>query len=221
MEPTNSNELPASQNSIHKGNLFLKIWTQPTATFQFIFKNQPEKYIHIFLILGGITNALNKAADNGLGETMSITGILVTSILAGGAIGWAIYLVIAWLLSFSGSFINGKATANQFQIVIGWALLPHIANLLLLPIYLFVFGTDYFKGDLDEMTVGQTRSLYALALVSIILEIWSLIIMVKGTAIIQNFSIGKAVLNVLLPVFGFVILGALIVFLLGDFILGG
>ena len=205
-------ELQETDPDIHEDNLLSKIWTKPTATFTYIFKNCPEKYVYLLLFLGGISNGLSRASERGLGDNASLLVILIISIVAGGIFGMLVYMFYAWLLSAAGHYLKGRAEASDFRTVIAWALVPSIAAIIPMAMEVALLGEGAFLSDYEAETSFQMFGYLGLLLVESVLAIWTLIILVKGIAFIQNFSIWKAILNLILP--GLVFLALILVVVL-------
>lgn len=215
IENTNQEEIitsPEADNGINENNLLLKIWVKPKATLTYILENCPNKFIIPLMILGGITRSIDRASAQNMGDKQSTFFILMIAIIAGGMFGWLSYYFYAWLLKVTGKWLGGIAEFEDFRTVIAWSLVPSICTLLLLVPELIIFGDDIFKSELSDPNVFSTLMLMVFGLLELTLGIWTLIIFIKGVTLIQKFNIGKAILNMILPVFVILIPILLIVF---------
>lgn len=183
----------------------------PTEAFNFIFANQRQMSLFYFFLLGGAVSGIERLLDkNSVGDPFDY-GQLVISILGGAALGWISYYILAYILSFAGDYLKGKASDEDFRIVIAWALIPTIFSLFVLIPQFIIYGAG--SNDLTPSSYLNSRSLFLVSLkvISAILGIWSFVILVKGVAYIQNFSIKRAILNIIAPIL--IIVGVVLLFL--------
>ena len=185
---------------INDENLFRYIWFKPTETLRYIVENCPEKHVSLLLVLGGIVNVIGKASSKNMGDTMSTTSVLAICIIFGALFGWISYFIYAWGLSATGKWLNGNSESSEFKTLIAWALIPSICTLILLIPEPIILGDDLFKSQkLNHSSLNNT-SLIFFGVLEIILGVWSIVLLVKGISLIQNFGIGKSILNCSLPV---------------------
>ena len=201
MENENSfqNNESAVNNNITEDNLLLKIWIAPKATLEFVLNYCPHKYVLLLFALGGISRSIDRASTKGMGDNMSAVSILTISIIAGGLFGWLSYYFYAWLLEVTGKWLKGNASFSQFKTILAWSLVPTAFSLLLLIPELMIFGDEIFKSETYSPNWITDMVLMLFALMEITLGIWTLVILIKGISLIQNFSTGKSVLNAFLP----------------------
>jgi len=77
-------------------------------------------------------------------------------------------------------------------------MVPFICSLILLIPKLLIFGDDLFYIDIHEQSLPKVVAYIIIKLVEALLSIWTLVITIKGIALIQNFNIKKAILNAIL-----------------------
>ncbi|NRB59279.1 MAG: YIP1 family protein [Winogradskyella sp.] len=197
---------------IEEGKLLYQIWFQPKETLKYILKNCPEKYMIVLFMLGGIVDAISRASDKGLGDSRSTLSVLLIAFLFGGIFGLITNFIYAWALSVTGQWLKGKANASKFRTVIAWSLVPSIASLFLIIPELIILGDDLFKSEPIVDTAVNSIAWFIFGIMEITLGVWTIIILVKGIAMVQNFTIGKAILNMILPIL--IILAPLMLLLL-------
>ena len=193
MHESSSYPAPASGN-ITKDNLLRKIWTEPQATLRYILARCPDEYVMRLFVLGGITRAVGRAISQHPGHQMSAAGSLIFAIIGGSISGVVTYTAYAWGMSLTGDWLGGKASSDQCKTVIAWASVPTIASLVLLLPTLAVLG-----GEGPSLPRLPNAMLLGCGLIQIVLGGWSTIILLKGVALIQGFSLGRSLVNVLLP----------------------
>jgi len=173
---------------------------QPTEAFNFIFANQRQMSLFYFFLLGGAVSGIEKILKSDNYNNPYNYPHLGISILMGAALGWISYYLAAYFLSYAGDLMKGKANDRDFRVVVAWSLVPAILSLLvIIPQFIF-YGAGSNNFNFDAYFTSEKLPLTALIIIKGVLGIWSVVILVKGIAYIQNFSIGKAILNIILPV---------------------
>ena len=56
--------------------IFREIWLSPRSMFKYINDNEYDKYVRILLVLAGISQTLARASSRGMGDDMSLIGVL-------------------------------------------------------------------------------------------------------------------------------------------------
>lgn len=182
--------------------IFIKIWTSPRQVLKFINNNHYDKFVNILLVFSGISSAFDRASLKDLGDKIPLSGVIAISIIAGGLLGWISYYIYAALLSWTGKWINGKGNTESILRMISYAMIPTIIALILLIPQIVIYGNEMFKADGDILSAGLISNIivYGSLLLEFILGIWTLIFIVIGISEVQKLSIGKSILNLLLPV---------------------
>ncbi len=192
---------------IDASNLFIKIFTRTKDTFRYIYKHCPEKNVHLLLIIGGLISAIGRMVEKGIIRLDSNT---ITQIIGGTIGGYIMLLIYAWTISVTGKMLGGKATATQLRTPVAWSVPPRILGFVFLIPQLVWFEELYITPDSNMLIL-----LIAIGIIQIGFVVWSVVIMVKGVSILQEFSNGRAFLNIILPTVIFIVL-AIFIFLLFD-----
>lgn len=194
---------------IDEDNLLKKIWLEPTATLSYILQNCPQKNVLLFLVIGGILRVINRASMRDMGDDFSTITILGIALIVGGLFGWMSYYVYAWALSVTGKWLDGKTLPTTFRTILAWSLVPSICTLFLLVPEVIIFGDDLFKSVPENHFPYFDTIFLSFAVAEFVLGIWTLVILVQGIKLVQEFSTGRAILNLLLP--GLVLIGFVLV----------
>ncbi|WOK09030.1 Yip1 family protein [Imperialibacter roseus] len=189
------------ESEITDNEIFTAIWTSPRQVFKYINDNHYEKYMTLLLVLGGIASAFDRASSRNMGDTLSIEVIIGIGVVAGGLFGWISYYIYASLLSWTGGWLNGKGSSKSILRMLSYALIPIVISVAFIVPQIAVYGVDIFKSDGDVTSAGLLGNIvfYVSALAKVILSIWTLILTVIGISEVQKLSIGKAILNLILP----------------------
>jgi len=201
--------------------IFTKIWTSPRLVFKFINEYRYDKFITMLLVLAGITATLNRAASKGLGDQVPLFVVLIIGIIAGAIFGWISYYIYAALISWTGKWLKGQGNTTSLLRMISYATIPSIIVLILYIPKIILFGNGIFQRDFDVFESGN-GILYEIIyliflLIEIVLGVWTLVIFVIGISEVQKISIGKSILNLILPAMVIFIPLGMIAFIVGDF----
>ncbi|MCF4101912.1 YIP1 family protein [Gillisia sp. M10.2A] len=207
-----SQKLEESNNKIAINSVFETIWLKPTASLKFIIRNYPRKYVTVLLMLGGVVNSVDRASRIGMGDDMSLAAVLIISLGLGAGLGWISFYIYAYTLSITGNWLKGSSEPKEFRTIIAWSLVPSIAGLLLLIPEILFFGDEVFKSNVSNTSLSFNPAKLIFGAVELIFWLWSVVILVKGIKIIQKFSTGRALANMMLPVG--IIMGVILFFLL-------
>lgn len=196
MLPKSEADGPAISEDI----LLSKLWTQPRATLKYILGYCPDKYMSVLLMLGGIVRAIDQASNKHQGDHLSTAAILVLAVIGGSISGWISYSIYAWSLRVAGNWLGGRASTDEFKTIVAWSLVPTIIGLIFLIPEIAILGDSLFKSKQETTSVVEDSILKICNLGSLVLGIWSFVLLVKGTQLIQDFSVGRALTNIVLPI---------------------
>ena len=185
--------------NLNPKELVYSIWDRPKLTLTYILDKCPEKHVFLFLMLGGVVRSISRASEKGMGDNMSTGGVLLITIILGGLLGWISYYIYAWAMSFTGNWLDGEAEPIKFRTVLAWALIPSISSLIIIIPEIIIFGDDLFRSIPQDQSNFNNISWIVFGLIEMGLGLWTLVILVIGIKLIQGFSTGKAILNVILP----------------------
>lgn len=199
-------------------DIFKKIWFSPGVVFRFIEQNSYGKYVTILLFLAGISSALDRASMRSSGDSMSLWAIIGAAVLFGGLFGWISYYIYAALLSWTGKWLKAEGNTKSLLRMLAYATIPSIASLILVFAQIGVFGNSIFQSyhDIDSLELPMTIFYYLTVAFEAILGIWTFVLIIAGLSEIQKLSIGRSILNALLPILVILIPIAIIAFILGD-----
>ena len=188
-------------NFISDKKIFAKIWTSPREVFKFINTYKYDKYVNGLLILAGISRTFDRASMKNMGDSFSIWGIITFCIIIGAIFGWITYYLYSALISWTGKWINGKGNTDSILRVLSYALIPSIISILLLVPQIAIYGNEIFKseGDISSEGIVSNIIVYGSMFFEFTLGIWSLVLCVIGISEVQKLSIGKSILNLVLP----------------------
>ena len=206
-------------NFISDKKLLAKIWTSPREVFQFLNTYKYDKHVNTLLILAGIARSFDRASSKNMGNNFSLWGIIAFCIIGGALFGWITYYLYAALISWTGKWLNGKGNTDSILRVLSFALLPSIVSLVFLIPQILVYGNEIFKseGDISNGGIVSNIIVYSSIVLEFVLGIWTFVLCVIAISEAQQLSIGKSILNVLLPAIIFVAIILTIVLIVNGF----
>lgn len=188
-------------NRLTDKDVFTKIWSSPRQIFKYINDKNYDQYMIVLLLLSGISRSFDRASRNNMGDTMSIWAIVGICIIAGGLFGWLSYYIYAALMSWTGKWLNAKGDTDSILRMLSYAMLPSVIALIFLIPQIAIYGNEIFKADGDITSAGWLANIfvYGSILFEVVLGIITIVFCVIGTSEVQKLSIGKSILNLLLP----------------------
>ncbi|KIC62111.1 Yip1 family protein [Chryseobacterium taiwanense] len=182
-------------------DIFTKIWAEPRRIFTFIDQAKYEKYLYVLMFLAGVSSAFDRATSKNMGENNSLFMVIFLCVVMGGLLGWISYYIYAALLSWTGKWLDGSGDTSSIFRMIAYATIPSVVSLIFLIPQVAVYGGDLFK-DVDYTSEGILVNVvfWVSAFCEVGLSIVTLIYTVIGLSVVQKFSIGKAIANLLLPI---------------------
>ena len=188
--------------TITEDELFSAIWKKPRLAFRFIIDNNYSKHVVLLLILSGISSAFERASMRDMGDTFSLPAIIGISIAAGGLFGWISTYFYSGLISWTGKWLKGTADTSTILHVLAYAMIPTIISLIFLIPQFATYGVEVYKKDGDIISGGLIINIifWSSMAAELVLGCWTIYLCVIGISELQQFTIGKAVLNLLLPV---------------------
>lgn len=188
-------------NFISEKKLFTKILTSPREAFKFINTYKYEKNATVLLILAGISRTFDRASTKNMGDNFSIWALIAFCTIIGAIFGWITYYIYSALISWTGKWLNGRGNTDSILRVLAYALIPSIISLPLLIPQIAIYGNEIFKSDGDITSGGIISNIlvYGSMILEFGLGIWTIVLCVIGISEVQKLSIGKSILNLLLP----------------------
>jgi len=103
--------------------------------------------------------------------------------------------------------LKGKGDTTSILRILSYAMTPAIIALLLLIPQIGIYSNEVFKADGDITSAGLISNIfvYGSMILEFILGIWTIVFCVIAVSEVQKLSIGKSILNLLLPVLVFAV----------------
>jgi hypothetical protein len=193
------------EKDVHNFEPLKQGWFKPRETARYLADFATKKEIFLLLWLVSFASAISNVGTEGTDEVVGdvniwliILGVIIFAPLL-GYIGFVLSAGLTWLV---GKMFGGKGKFKSlFRAFIGASLPAIIAS----PFYLawaILEPTTYLNP-----TLGATTPIAIIAgLLLFVTSVWAFVNQVIAVAEIHEFSIGKAILTILLPIIVLVII---------------
>lgn len=181
-------------------NPWQSMWLHPRLTMRHLLATNPRYGVLLLAMAGGINSALESASNRNMGDTATLVSIIAGGII-GGIIGGIVGLYVgSWLIRWTGGWIGGQGTSETIRTALGWANLPNLLQLLLWVGLIAVFRGEIFAKEMPMLEASPTLwgVLIISGLVSVVLAIWSFVLLLAALSEVQGFSALRAFGNLLL-----------------------
>ncbi len=201
---------------------FHTIWTRPRETVRAIVEVDPRLHVVLLACLAGIGETLSRASMGNAGDELSTEAIIAIACLMGPLGGLLSLWISSFLLQWSGYMIGGIGDRVHIRTAIAWASVPAVFALPLWIVKLLLFGSTVFTeaGPRFETQPTLLIPFLGIAVVEMVLGIWSLVLACNTIAEVQGYRSAWAGLgNIFLA--GFIVVVAVIVLVVGAIVLLG
>lgn len=178
-------------------NPWVSIWFNPRATIARIVATNPNRSLWILAAIYGFTSILNLFQSGTVGTQLSPLAILLIAVIFSPLWGYVSFAVWSGFVAWTGKWFKGKAKFSAIRAAYAWSCVPFVFHIPLWLWMIFQFGKQLFNNFPDQnlLTQSQVTLLFIIMIVKLVLAIWSLVIYVNALAEVQDYSILKAILN--------------------------
>ena len=189
-------------------NPWISIWTKPKSTIRKIVDYDPNYRLFLLSMIYGFITLVGLAQTFGMGSFFKLPMILIFCVLISPLYGYLMFSICSFFMLLAGKLLKGKALYRHIRIAVAWATVPMIVNVFSWLILLFMFKSELFKKFPVDSTLSsfQVSFLFFILMSQLFFNIWSLVLYVNNLAEVQKFSIGKAILNIIVAILMFLVI---------------
>jgi hypothetical protein len=202
-------------------NRWLSMWYSPRHTIRKIVDGDPNRYVVLLSALAGIATILFLLSGDSSGERYGLPILFALAILGGAPLGVLVVNVGSHLLDHLSQGLGGQGTPGAVRAAYAWSCIPKVCGLPLWLLAALLFGHRLFTAA--RMTPDQGYLYYVAShvffIIQIILEAWSLVLLVVALSETERFSPWRA----LAALFGWGLIMSLLelfILVLGQMMLG-
>lgn len=174
--------------------VFFEIWTRPRKVFRFLHAYAYDKYTIPLILavsfLAGFDQQVSIITISGDISAWQVFTVILTVFL-----GWLLYYVLAALLSMVGKWLGGKARTKELLRVVAYSVIPALVRT---PFSIIALVVGLLSHSASVSSIVSQGTLVITSIIGFILGMWQLVLMVVGISEVQAFSVGKAILSVIL-----------------------
>ncbi len=192
-------------------NPWCSIWFSPRSTIARIVAANPNRCLWILAAIYGFTSLLNLFQSATLGTQLSPLAILLIAAVLSPFWGYVAFAIWSAFVMWIGKWFKGSGSFSSIRAAYAWSCVPFVFHI---PLWIWMaiqFGQQLFNQFPDQHLLSQSQVtlLFTIMIMKLILAVWSLVIYVNALAEVQDFSILKAILN--LVVAGIIVILLLVV----------
>lgn len=173
-------------------NPWLSMWIRPRSTLRVILQTNPRYGIFYLAAIYALYNFFYFANYWSVGISTRFYVILTLGIVLSPVLGLIWLYFSSWVLYFTGKWLQGRAPMLHLRTALAWSKIPTVLNLLMWFALILAYPGYVFILD-----AGGLSSLFV-NIITLILGIWSFILLIQAIREVQFFTTTRAVLNVAL-----------------------
>lgn len=185
------------RETVEEVNLWTTIWTAPRKAVRAGINGGKMQFAMYLAIIAGIIRFLDKAVSEYLGDTLPFLVVLIMALGVGTLLGFFSWWIMSGVSTLVGKWLRGTGTYKEMKIAIGISYIPFVVSGILYIFDLLFLRTALFK-DVD-LSVFQALWILFSASVSVVLSVWSFVVLVKAVAEAHRFSAWRGLATVILP----------------------
>jgi hypothetical protein len=176
------------------------IWVKPRATIARIVLENPNRALWVLAGIYGFSSLLNMFQSASLGAALGPLGLLLLAVVLCPIWGFIAFSIWSWLVQITGKLFGGRGSFAAVRCAYAWSCVPFVVNIPLWILMMLLFGRQLFlnfpEGHL--LNDGQVALLFFILISKVILAVWSLVIYINALAEVQQYSILRSILNIVL-----------------------
>ena len=179
---------------------WISMWTSPRKTIATLAQGNLNRGLLWLSLIYGFSGLLNFFQSIFFGNQLSMSPILFLAVILAPVWGYASFSAWSFVVWFTGKWIKGTASFKVVRLAYAWSCIPFVVNVILWIIMAMIFGQVLFMNFTEgyAFTQKEVGFLFFILIARIAVGIWSFIIYLNALAEVQQFSILRAIGNVLL-----------------------
>jgi hypothetical protein len=180
---------------------WISMWIKPRQALRAIVTENLNRSFFVLSTLYGWVGAFQIGQGVEALQAMPTLAIFLITLCVAPFIGAAFFTIASGAFWLTGKLLRGKATFKSLLLAVSWSHITSVVILSTWLILLFFFRDVIFCAKCVAITQGTPRlfALIALSFVQNFFGVWTIVLLVAALAEVQRFSIGKGVLNLVLP----------------------
>ncbi|PSR52436.1 hypothetical protein AHMF7605_02295 [Adhaeribacter arboris] len=149
-----------------------------------------------FFTLQGVFAYFTLKQDYFLALKIDLPPLIISLIVIGFLYGCVSNFIMCYFVKLTGKFFNTEGSYKNILKAFSLAYLPHLYTVALIVLYLTI--AHFFESSIiQENMIALIVIMPVLKIAIGILAIWTLVRLVKNLTVVQNITVGRAILNFL------------------------
>ncbi len=175
-----------------KNNPWISMWTRPKPTIRSIVQVNPNQGLWLLASLYALVCGFFTANFYSWGLNNAFLPVFIPLLILSPLLGWAWFSFDAWIIQQIGVWLKGRASFVAVRASVAWSKVPYLLSLFMWAVLILMQpDTVFIQYASGPVTVF-------ISLISLIVNIWSLLLLIEAVREVQSFSIGRAVCNIFL-----------------------
>ncbi len=178
---------------------WLTIWTKPRETIRRIISDNPKQGLWRLATIYGFVSLLSTFQSLSMGSQVGVWFIFIISLIFAPIWGYILFAIWSGVMTWIGRLFRGNGDFQGLRAAYAWSCVPLLVNGLLWIVMILLFGSALFTAGgttFHTFPQGMGILLSFLLFGKVIMSIWSLVIYLNAVAEVQQFSILRAIGNV-------------------------
>lgn len=187
-------------------NPWLRMWVKPKTTIRKIIEYNPNFRLFWLSAIYGIVSLLSSSQSFALGHRLHFFVILFLCLVIAPLWGYIVFSISSFFIFFTGKWIKGMAKYKEIRSAIAWSNAPMIVNVFFWVLLFSIFREDVLKDFPAAFVFSKVQRvfLFLILLGQLVVSVWIIVLYINALSEVQKFSIGKAILNILIAIVIFV-----------------
>ena len=184
-------------------NPWFSMWLSPRKTIRYIVEKNPKMGFYFLSSIWFLQLFFLSYSYAEIRLPFHPLIPVIIAVILSPIIGGVSFYFFSWILSFTGRWLKGKASHMNLQSAFAWSRIPCIID--------FIMWVILFASVIELIFVQKISlpSLFFISFISSITSIWSFVLLVITVQELQQFSLTKALVNVILT---YIIILAILMF---------
>jgi hypothetical protein len=192
-------------------NPWFSMWTQPRATIRSILQIDSRYGFWVLATAYALSSCFYIANVYSWGLSNTFFEVFIPLLVLSPLVGFLWLSVDGWILRYIGLKLGGAASFQEMRMALAWSKVPSFISLVMWVVLMVSGPSTAF------IQYATGASAVFIVLISLIINTWSIVLLIQAVREVQGFDLRKALLNVFggLAIFSII---ALIVLYIGRYI---
>lgn len=176
------------------------IWVHPRATIRRIVTENKKQSLWLLATIYGFSALLGTFQSFSIGSVIGVIPIFILAVIFAPIWGYIAFAIWSWLVLWTGKWLKGLGDFQSVRAAYAWSCVPIAVSDLIWIVMLVMFGSTLFAMQPTAPLFSQAQTIVLLVLLfgKVIFSIWSLVIYLNTLAEVQQFSVLRAIGNVII-----------------------